>query len=141
MKKCPNCGHKLKKKDKFCSSCGKKLIKPTKKKKIQKVKPVEKEKKRLNKAIYGYLVMIFFFLFPMSNIILSDRLTDIPTLLENFLAIGGSICYFAWFVLSLYLLKDRETRIHGIILFVFWLVFGMKSIAYQTTPWYERIFK
>jgi len=150
MKRCPDCGHKLKKKDKFCPGCGKKLITPTKKKQIQKltpkkqiqkVTPEKKEKKRINKAIYGYLAMISFFLFTILNIALSERVTDVSTLLRDVLFVGGAIFYFAWFGLGLYLLKDKETRIHGVILFVLWLIFGMKSITYQTTPWYERIFK
>jgi len=154
MKRCPKCGHKLRKEDKFCPSCGKKLIKPTKKKQIQKVKPEEvkeepkkvikepkKEKKEPRKVIYGYLAMISFFVFTIVNIILSERVTDMSTILRDFLFVGGTVSYFAWFGLGLYLLKDTETRIHGLILFVLWLLFGMKSLAYQTTPWYERIFK
>jgi len=155
MKRCPDCDHKLKKKDKFCPGCGKKLIAPTKKKQVQKVTPEKKEKKEPRKVIkeprkvikeprkviYGYLAVISFFMFTIVNIILSERLTNMSTLLRDFLFIGGTISYFAWFGLGIYLLKDEETRIHGIILFVLWLIFGMKSIAYQTTPWYERIFK
>jgi len=141
MKHCPKCGHKLRKEDKFCPGCGKKLIIPTKKKQIQKVKPEKKEKKGINKVIYGYLAMISFFLFTILNIALSERVTDASTLLRDVLFVGGTIFYFAWFGLGLYFLKDEETRVHGIILFVLWLIFGMKSITYQTTPWYERIFK
>jgi len=146
MKYCPDCNHKLRKDDKFCPGCGKKLITPTKKKKIQEVKPQKvipekKEKIRINKVIYGYLAMISFFLFTMLNMALSERVTNISTLLEDVLFFGGAVFYFAWFGLGLYFLKDKETRIHGLILFVLWLIFGMKSITYQTTPWYERIFK
>jgi len=155
MKRCPACGHKLRKEDKFCPSCGKKLITPTKKKQIQKVKPEKEEKKEPKeekkepkkvikepkKVIYGYLAVISFFVFTIVNIILSERVTDMSTILEDILFVGGTVSYFAWFGLGLYLLADKETRIHGLILFVLWLLFGMKSLAYQTTPWYERIFK
>lgn len=147
MKKCPNCGHKIKKKDKFCPSCGKKLVKPTKKKQVKKIIPkVEKEpekkvKKGVNKAVYGYLAMISFFLFTLLTINLSERAMNVVPLLDHVLFVGGAIFYFAWFGLGLYLMKDEETMIHGIILFILWLIFGMKSFTYQEMPWYERIFK
>ena len=104
-------------------------------------KPEKKEKLRVNKVIYGYLAMISFFLFTILNMALSERVTDMSILMRDVLFIGGAVFYFAWFGLGLYFLKDEETRIHGLILFILWLIFGMKSITHQTVPWYERIFK